>query len=122
VGLILFGVHLLLIGHLAHRSGFMPKIFGVLLVIAGLGYLVDGFGAVLVQDYAISIGQFTFVGEVALIFWLLISARRNDFRSHDDPDTTGERPAGVTDPRGSLRPAGTAGRQGAPWAPRSTRS
>jgi hypothetical protein len=28
-----------------------------------LGYLVDGFGAVLVQDYAISIGQFTFVGE-----------------------------------------------------------
>jgi hypothetical protein len=63
VGLILFGVHLLLIGHLAHRSGFMPKIFGVLLVIAGLGYLVDGFGAVLVQDYAISIGQFTFVGE-----------------------------------------------------------
>ena len=51
----------------------MPKIFGILLVIAGAGYLVDGFGAVLVQDYPISIGAFTFVGEVALIFWLLIS-------------------------------------------------
>ena len=48
VGLILFGVHLLLIGLLAYRSGFMPKIFGILLVIAGLGYLADGFGAVLV--------------------------------------------------------------------------
>ena len=74
VGLILFGVHLLLIGALAYRSEFVPKIFGILLVIAGAGYLIDGFGAVLVQDYPISIGQFTFVGEVALIFWLLISA------------------------------------------------
>ena len=35
VGLILFGVHLLLIGALAYRSGFVPKIFGILLVIAG---------------------------------------------------------------------------------------
>ena len=61
----------------------MPKIFGILLVIAGAGYLVDGFGAVLVQDYAISIGAFTFVGEVALIFWLLISGRRSDFHRAD---------------------------------------
>jgi hypothetical protein len=37
VGLILFGVHLLLVGVLAYRSGFMPKVFGILLVIAGLG-------------------------------------------------------------------------------------
>src|SRR4051794_15053726 len=71
VGLILFGVHLLLVGALAYRSGFIPNIFGILLVIAGAGYLADGFGAVLVQDYPISIGAFTFVGEIALIFWLL---------------------------------------------------
>jgi Domain of unknown function (DUF4386) len=83
VGLILFGVHLLLIGFLAYRSGFMPKIFGILLVIAGLGYLADGFGTVMVQNYTIGIGQFTFVGEVALIFWLLISGSRNDFRRDD---------------------------------------
>jgi len=82
-GLILFGAHLLLIGALAYTSGFIPKIFGILLVIAGAGYLIDGFGAVLVQDYTISIGAFTFVGEVALIFWLLISGRRNDFHRAD---------------------------------------
>ena len=94
VGLILFGVHLLLIGYLAYRSGFMPKIFGILLVIAGLGYLADGFGTVMVQDYSISIGAFTFVGEVALTFWLLISGSRNNFhgphetnpRQELDPD------------------------------------
>jgi hypothetical protein len=102
VGLILFGVHLLLIGFLAYRSGFVPKIFGILLVIAGLGYLADGFGAVLIPDYSISIGQFTFVGEVALIFWLLISGSRNDFHPADtnhhhrelDPDPTVTTPVG----------------------------
>jgi hypothetical protein len=49
------------------------KVFGILLVVAGLGY-VDGFGAVLVRDYSMKMGQFTFVGEVGLIFWLLIKS------------------------------------------------
>jgi len=79
VGLILFGVHLLLIGYLAYRSGFMAKVFGILLVVAGLGYIADGFIAVLVPGPSISIGQFTFVGEAALIFWLLIKGTRKDF-------------------------------------------
>ena len=79
VGLILFGVHLLLISYLAYRSGFMAKVFGILLAVAGLGYLVDGFVLVLVPGPPISIGQFTFVGEVALIFWLLIKGSRKDF-------------------------------------------
>jgi hypothetical protein len=74
--LILFAVHLLLEGYLAYRSGFMPKIFGILLVIAGLGYLADGFGAVLISGYSVGIGRFTFLGEVALILWLLIKGTR----------------------------------------------
>ena len=74
--LILFAVHLLLEGYLAYRSGFMPKVFGILLVIAGLGYLTDGFGAVLISGYSFGIGRFTFVGEVALILWLLIKGTR----------------------------------------------
>lgn len=76
VGLILVGVHLLLIGHLAYRSGFMSKIIGVLLLVAGLGYLVDGFGAVLSAGYSLDISRFTFLGEAVLIFWLLIKGRR----------------------------------------------
>ena len=76
VGLILFGVHLLLVGYLAYRSGFMAKVFGILLALAGLGYVADGFVAVLVSGDTVSVGQFTFVGEVALIFWLLIQGRR----------------------------------------------
>jgi len=86
VGLILFGIHLLLIGYLAYRSGFMAKVFGILLVVAGLGYLVDGFVAVLVPGPSVSIGQFTFVGEVALIFWLLIKGSRKNFSHGETPE------------------------------------
>ena len=74
--LILFGVHLALLGYLVYRSGFAPKPVGILLVVAGLGYLVDSLGTVLVPDYSVSVSQFTFVGEVVLIFWLLIKGRR----------------------------------------------
>jgi hypothetical protein len=79
VGLIFFGVHLVLIGYLAYRSGYMAKVFGILLVVAGLGYLIDGFGTVLVPNYSVDIAQFTFVGEAALMFWLLIKGARKDF-------------------------------------------
>ena len=90
-----------MIGYLAYRSGFMPKIFGILLVVAGLGYLTDGFVLVLVPDPSISIGSFTFLGEVALIFWLLIVGRRKDFgggnadrTDHREPDSLITTPVG----------------------------
>jgi hypothetical protein len=69
--LILFGFHLFLLGYLAFKSGYVPKWLSVLLVLAGVGYVVDGFGKWFVASYNISIAQFTFIGEVLLIFWLL---------------------------------------------------
>jgi uncharacterized protein DUF4386 len=75
-GLILFAVHLLLIGYLAYRSRLLPRVLGILLVVAGLGYLVDGLGTVLVPGFTASVAQFTFVGEVVLIGWLLVKGRR----------------------------------------------
>ena len=70
-GLILFGFHLLVLGYLAFKSGYSPKWLGGLLVLAGLGYIVDGFGRMLSPAYSFSLAQFTFIGEVFLIFWLL---------------------------------------------------
>jgi hypothetical protein len=108
VGLIFFGVHLMLLGYLAYRSGYMAKIFGILLVVAGLGYLVDGFGTVLVPNYSMNIAQFTFVGEAALMFWLLIRGTRKDFSNREidqdhysDPDSLpgGRQSAAVGEPR-----------------------
>ncbi len=76
VGLIFFGAHLLLLGYLAFVSGFMAKIFGILLVLAGVGYAGDGFGLVLIPGFTTFLAAFLFVGEVVLIFWLLIKGRR----------------------------------------------
>jgi hypothetical protein len=71
IALAIFGVHLLGLGFLLLRSKDFPKFLGVLVVVAGVGYLFDSFGTILVADYALSIGTFTFVGEALLIFWLL---------------------------------------------------
>jgi hypothetical protein len=76
LGLILFGVHLLLIGYLAYRSGFMPRVLAILIAIAGAGYLADGVGTVLIADYTPMISTVTFIGEVALIVWLVAAAIR----------------------------------------------
>jgi len=75
VGLVLFGVHLVLVGYLIYRSGFAPKLLGILVAVAGVGYLVDSFGALLYAGYAVSVSVFTFVGEVLLMLWLLIKGR-----------------------------------------------
>jgi hypothetical protein len=71
MALILFGFHLLVLGSLALKSGYIPKWLGVFLVLASVGYIVDGVGKTLSPDYNLNIAQFTFVGEVLLIFWLL---------------------------------------------------
>ena len=70
-GLILFGFHLLVLGYLVFKSGYVPKWLGAFLVLAAVGYIVDGVGKTLSPDYNLNIAQFTFVGEVLLIFWLL---------------------------------------------------
>jgi hypothetical protein len=72
VGLVLFGLHLALVGYLAYRSGYVPRFVGVLLVVAGLGYLVDSFGTILADGYSVEVAQVTFVGEALLMLWLLV--------------------------------------------------
>lgn len=75
-GLILFGVHLVLLGYLAVNADFIHPVFGVMLILAGLGYLIDGFGEVLIGGYSLGLARFTFIGEVALMIWLLIKGGR----------------------------------------------
>ena len=69
---IFWGLWLFPMGYLIFRSGFLPRVIGVLLAIAGLGYLVDFTLFFLFPDVAVTVSNFTFVGEVVLILWLLI--------------------------------------------------
>jgi hypothetical protein len=71
VTLVFWGLWLLPLGFLVFRSGFLPKLLGVLLVIAGAGYVVD-VGTQLLSLGLAAIGQFTVVGEILFTLWLII--------------------------------------------------
>jgi hypothetical protein len=75
--LIIFGFHLLILGFLVFKAGYMKRILGILLLIAALGYLIDGFGRLLSPGYGTGISVYTFIGEIVLIFWLLIAGGRD---------------------------------------------
>jgi hypothetical protein len=69
-----FGLHLLVLGYLVYKSGYISRIPGVLLILASLCYFAQGFGTILLPEYK---GIFTAVGalsavEVVLPLWLLI--------------------------------------------------
>lgn len=70
----LFGVHLVVLGALIFRA--RPRYLGILVVVSGLGYLVDGVGKALSSSYSLDVALFTFFGEVVLMFWLLIKGWR----------------------------------------------
>ena len=87
IALAIFGLHLFGLGFLLFRSADFPRFLGVLVIVAGGGYLVDAFGTILVRDYSFSVSMFTFVGEALLIVWLFARAVTG-FRP--EPESAGE--------------------------------
>ena len=72
---IFWGLWLFPFGLLVYRSGFIPKILGVLLMIAGFGYLLGSFMFQILPQYNDALSTFIMVlemGELPIIFWLLI--------------------------------------------------
>jgi len=67
---IFWGLWLFPMGYLIFKSGFLPRILGILLMIACFGYIIQSFAAFL--GYNLSIIFFTGWGELFLLLWLLI--------------------------------------------------
>lgn len=67
-----WGLWLLPMGYLVYRSTYIPKMIGALLIIGGLGYLVDVADYFLGLHIGVVVSQFTFIGEVLMVLWLLI--------------------------------------------------
>jgi hypothetical protein len=51
LGLTFFGLHAVILGSLVYHSGFAPKPVGILLGLAGAGYLIDSAMFFLISDY-----------------------------------------------------------------------
>jgi hypothetical protein len=71
IGLVFFGVYLLLVGILILRSTFLPRLLGVLMVLAGLSY-VPFLSPPLVRSLQPYILIFPGVGQISLCLWLLV--------------------------------------------------
>jgi hypothetical protein len=71
---LIFGFHLLLLGYLVYKSGFWPRILGILLVIGSLGYLAQSYGHLLWPQYDDILATIVLVAvpaELAFTVWLL---------------------------------------------------
>jgi hypothetical protein len=71
----IFGLHLIGLGVLLFRFA-APRLLAALVVLAGVGYLADSIGTILIADYGLTISTFTFIGEALLIFWLFWQAAK----------------------------------------------
>ena len=75
VASVFWGLWLFPFGMLVIRSGFIPRVFGVLLIIAGVAYLASAFATLVLPRYEPLVSKVAGpleIAEVPIIFWLLI--------------------------------------------------
>jgi len=74
---VFFGLHLFVLGYLIFKSGYFPRILGLLVVVGSLGYLTDSFGNFLYPNYdeifGWVVGVTVVIGELPFFLWLLIN-------------------------------------------------
>jgi len=93
IGLVFFGLYLFLVGILILRSTFLPRVLGMLMVLAGLSYVLF-LSAPLARSLQPYILVFPGVGQISLCLWLLVmgvNAQRwqeqASARGFDDPSS-----------------------------------
>lgn len=79
IGLVLFGLSLSALGYLVFKSGYFPRVLGVLLIVASAGYLIDSFARFLLPTYdnyeailTLIVFLPAFIGELSMCLWLLL--------------------------------------------------
>jgi hypothetical protein len=74
-----WGLWLFPFGILVIRSGFFPRVLGMLLLVAGFAYLTSSVTSIALPDYRQVISRFMmplYFGEVPIVFWLLIKGAK----------------------------------------------
>jgi Domain of unknown function (DUF4386) len=76
---IFWGLWLFPFGLLVMRSGFLPRVLGVLLIINGFAYLVASLTGLLLPEYTAAVNRWALIpetGELWIMLWLLIKGAR----------------------------------------------
>lgn len=78
IGLVCFGVHLVLLGYLVRTSAFAPTLLGIVLMLAGAAYVLDTVANALLANYEeygtvflVIVALPSVAGELAFTVWLL---------------------------------------------------
>jgi hypothetical protein len=75
IGIAFLTLHVFILGVLIFKSGYFPKVLGVLFVAAGVGYLIDSFALLLSANYnttPVYLALPIAIAEIAFPLWLLI--------------------------------------------------
>jgi hypothetical protein len=79
---IFWGLWLLPLGYLVYKSGYFPRILGVLVIMSGFGYLLDSFTHFLIPNYAnyeailFPVVMLMGMGEILFALWVLIKGAK----------------------------------------------
>jgi len=79
---IFFGIHLTALGYMVYRSGYVPRILGVLLLLGSFGYTIESVATFTMPDNLLlsylSMGLlgFAVIGELSFAIWLMIKGIR----------------------------------------------
>ncbi len=69
---IFWGLWLFPMGYLVYKSGFIPKFFGIALLVAFVGYISDSVMVFLFPSITFHLGDYVGWGEILFPLWLLI--------------------------------------------------
>jgi hypothetical protein len=83
ISFLFFGLHILVLGYLIFKSGYIPRFLGVMLLTAACGYIIDCFGNFLSSSYAnnatafiVFVGVPAVIAEFSLTLWLLFKGAK----------------------------------------------
>ncbi|MBL0177423.1 MAG: DUF4386 domain-containing protein [Ignavibacteria bacterium] len=92
---VFWGLWLFPFGVLVIKSGFLPRVLGMLLLLAGLGYVTSGVTSIILPAYSHIVSKVAMpllFGEFPIIFWLLIKGAKEP-QSHVQSSSDSRLPA-----------------------------
>lgn len=85
IGIAFLTIHVFALGYLIVKSGYVPRVLGVLFIAAGFGYLIDSFATLLLTNYEttpVYLALPIAVAEIAFPLWLLLKGVNVQAQDH----------------------------------------